>query len=135
MKKSTKATKATKATKEAPARVACPWLSSADALASKVETENKVEFDLVAKEGVVPSVTLTIYPTDMEWDNAILNLYGVSIRCVIRGGKNGMFLSLPSQKGKDGNYYDLVKVYDKGFYSLVNEVLAAYYGDEAEADA
>lgn len=134
MKKSTKATKATKATKEAPARVSCAWLTSADALASKVETENKVDFDLVARVDGKPAVTLTIYPSDKDFDNAILNLYGFSIRVIIRAGKSGMFLSFPSQKGKDGNYYDLVTCYDKDFHSIIKEVLEAYYNDDEETD-
>ena len=120
--------------KEAPARLNCQFLKVSEILASKVESENKVEFDLVARQKDIPTVTLTIYPTDYDFDNAILNILGFSIRVIIRSGKSGMFLSFPSQKGKDGNYYDLVTCYDKNFHSTIKELLAAYYNDETASD-
>lgn len=122
------------APKEAPAQLYLNFMSAADILATKAETENKVEFDLVARQKNVPTVTLTIYPTDYDHDNAILNLFGFSIRCTIRCGKSGMFLSFPSQRGSDGKYYDHVTAYDKRFHAVIKEVLAAYYDDGESAD-
>lgn len=120
--------------KEAPARLYLKFMTAADILATKAETENKVEFDLVARQKNVPTVTLTIYPSDFDFDNAILNVFGFSVRCTVRRGKSGMFLSFPSQKGKDGKYYDQVAAYDKNFHTVIKEVLAAYYDDEESAD-
>ena len=122
------------AQKEAPARLFLKFMKADVIMASKVESENKVEFDLVERQKGVPTVTLTIYPTDFDFDNAILNFFGFSIRCTVRRGKSGMFLSFPSQKGKDGKYYDQVAVYDKNFHVVIKEVLAAYYDDEESAD-
>ena len=137
MKKGTTNTKGnTKDTgkKEAPARLTLAFLTLDEIMASKAESENKVEFDLVARQKGVPTVTLTIYPSDKVFDNGILNLFGFSIRVIVRAGKSGMFISFPSQKGKDGNYYDQVSCYDKGFHAIVKEVLAAYYNDEETSD-
>lgn len=122
------------AQKEAPARLFLKFMATENIMASKVESENKVEFDLVDRQKGVPTVTLTIYPTDFDFDNAILNLFGFSVRCTVRRGKSGMFLSFPSQKGKDGKYYDQVAAYDKNFHAVIKEVLAAYYDDEESAD-
>lgn len=120
--------------KEAPARVSLKFREVADILTTAAESENKVVFDLVEKQNGADAVTFTIYPTDMDFDNAILNLFGFSVRCIVRQGKTGMFLSFPSRKGKDGNYYDDVTCYDKNFHALMKELLAAYYSDEAETD-
>ena len=120
--------------KEAPARLNLTFMKLDEIMASKVESENKVEFDLVARQKDTPTVTLTLYPSDKEFDNGILNLFGFSIRVIARAGKSGMFLSFPSQKGKDGNYYDQVTCYDKAFHAIIKEVLAAYYNDEETSD-
>ena len=118
--------------KEAPARLTLKWLEVSAILASKVETENKMEFDLVERQKGEPTVTLTIYPSDKDFDNAILNVFGFSIRVVVRAGKSGMFVSFPSQKGKDGNYYDQVTCYDKNFHSTIKAALSAIYADSNE---
>ena len=121
-------------------RYGLKWRTPAEILgdAQTSDDSNKVIFDLVARNGngkeLLPPVTLTIYLSDNDWDNALLNLFGVSIRCTVRSSKNGMFLSLPSQKGKDGNYYDIVTVYDKDFHAVGKEVLNGYYSDDAEGD-
>ena len=120
--------------KEAPSRLTLAFLTLDEIMASKVESENKVEFDLVARQKNLPTVTLTLYPTDKDFDNGILNLFGFSIRVIARAGKSGLFLSFPSQKGKDGNYYDQVTCYDKSFHAIIKEVLAAYYNDEETSD-
>lgn len=120
--------------KEAPARASLKWREVAAIMGDKLESENKVEFDLVDRQKGLPTVTLTIYPSDNAYDNAVLNAFGIAIRVMVRQGKSGFFLSMPSQKGKDGNYYDQVSCYDKDFHSMTKELLAAYYGDETEAD-
>ena len=119
---------------EAPKRVTLKFRTVDDILFSAFSNENKVVFDLVEKQNGADTVTFTIYPTDMDFDNAILNVFGFSVRCLVRQGKSGMFLSFPSRKGKDGNYYDDVVCYDKNFHALMKELLAAYYMDEESAD-
>ena len=122
------------AASNAPERVTLKFRTVDEIIRTATGTENKVVFDLVAKQGVADTVTFTIYPTDMDFDNAILNLFGFSVRCLVRQGKSGMFLSFPSRKGKDGNYYDDVVCYDKNFHALMKELLAAYYNDDEAAD-
>lgn len=134
MKKNEVNTKAKGNKKEAPARVSLKFRTVADILTTAAESENKVVFDLIEKQNGMDTVTFTIYPTDMDFDNAILNLFGFSIRCFVRQGKTGMFLSFSSRKGKDGNYYDDATCYDKAFHALMKELLAAYYSDDAQAD-
>ena len=133
MNKNTKNTKNTK--NQAPARATLEWYTAESAYASVRKVgENSEVFDLVppAKEG--PSVTLRIFYSDNDYDNAILDLFGVSIRATIRQGSAGMFLSLPSTKKKDGSYFDLVTVYDKAFHGLIKDLLALVYSDESAAD-
>ena len=120
--------------KEAPACLALKFQDAKTIMAGRHETENKVEFDLCERQNGAPTVTLTIYPTDRDFDNGIINLFGFAIRVIIRSGKSGMFISFPSQKGKDGNYYDQVTCYDKLFHSMIKELLAAYYNDESETE-
>lgn len=135
MKKNTKPSNTKdNAKKEAPARLNLKWREVSAILADKVESENKVEFELVEKQKGVPTVTLTIYPSDNAFDNGIINLFGFAVRVRVCSGKNGMFLSYPSSKTKDGSYFDQVTCYDKGFHALTKELLAAYYEDETAAD-
>lgn len=113
----------------APERAALKFRAVDAIMSDHFENENKAVFDLVEKQGGMETVTLTIYPSDKDTDNAILNLFNFSIRGVIRSGKSGFFLSLPSYKGSDGKYYDHVTVYDKNFHETVKGVLAAFYKD------
>lgn len=121
------------AASNAPARVTLKFRTVTDIMGDAFTNENKVVFNLVEKQNGAELVTFTIYPTDMDFDNAILNVFGFSVRCLVRQGKSGMFLSFPSRKGKDGNYYDDVVCYDKNFHALMKELLAAYYNDDDEA--
>lgn len=122
------------AARNAPARVTLKFRTVADIMGDAFTNENKVVFNLVEKQNGAELVTFTIYPTDMDFDNAILNVFGFSVRCLVRQGKSGMFLSFPSRKGKDGNYYDDVVCYDKNFHALMKELLAAYYNDDEASD-
>lgn len=129
-----KGTKKAPANKKAPEQAYVKFLPVLDVLSKAAETENKVVFDLTAHDGRPPEVTLTIYPSDRDFDNAIINVFGFSIRVIIRAGKTGMFVSFPSQKGKDGKYYDIVTCYDKDFHALMKELLSSYYNDEESAN-
>lgn len=117
---------------KAPERATLKWRDPAAILGDRFENENKVVFDLVEKQNGLETVTLTIYPSDNDYDNAIISLFGISIRVIVRAGKSGMFISFPSRKGKDGEYFDEVTCYDKNFHSMIKEVLNGYYDDESE---
>lgn len=134
MKKNTTSKKATKETakKAAPERVKLKWRPVLDILADAVETDNSVIFDLVAKQNSMSVVTLRIYSSESSVDPCVIDVMGFSIRGLICDGKNGMFLSLPSRKGKDGEYYNDVTIYDRDFHAMMKELLAAYYGGEAD---
>ena len=58
----------------------------------------------------------------------------VEVSFKIIEGKNGLFASLPSTKGKDDNYYQDVKLLDKDNYeSFQKTVLEAYANPVVEA--
>lgn len=44
-------------------------------------------------------------------------------------GKNGLFLSMPSSKGKDGKYYDSVYSLDKDFFKSLQDACIKRYED------
>lgn len=44
-------------------------------------------------------------------------------------GKNGLFLSFPSKKGKDGNYYDSVYSLDKEWFNLLQDACIKKYNE------
>ena len=123
--------KSSKGTGAAPERCAFEFRKLEKIMGDKFENENKVVFDLVERQGGRTTVTLTLYPGDGDYDNGVLDLFGITIRVTARSGKSGMFLSFPSYKGKDGDYHDHVTVYDKNFHAIVKEVLTAYYADES----
>ena len=133
-KATTKKATATKETakKAAPERVTLKWRPVLDILADAVETDNSVIFDLVAKQNGISVVTFRIYSSESSVDPCVIDVMGFSIRGLICDGKNGVFLSLPSRKGKDGEYYNDVTIYDSDFHAMMRELLAAYYGGEAD---
>ena len=132
----TKATKGAKpAKKEAPKRATLKFQTCAEIMAGAYQDDKRTTFDLVAKNNGLETVTLTIYPTDADFDAAVINVFGFSIRCFIRQGSNGMFLSFPSHKDRNGEYHDDAACYDKAFHAIIKEVLTAYYSDEETPDA
>lgn len=59
---------------------------------------------------------------DLELDNTL----------VIKGltlveGKKGLFLSFPSKKGKDGNYYNFIYSLDKEWVTLLQDACVKKY--------
>lgn len=61
---------------------------------------------------------------DLELDNTL----------VIKGltlveGKDGLFLSFPSKKGKDGNYYNSVYSLDKEWLKTLQDACVKKYND------
>ena len=72
-------------------------------------------------------VTLTITDTDKDYDFGQLNVFGLCVNVTIFSGKEGMFISYPSYKNKDGEYVNLVNNFDKDFNSIIKEVLARHY--------
>ncbi len=53
---------------------------------------------------------------------AQLEFSGACFWCRVVEGKNGYFLSMPSQKDKEGEWHDVVAVYEKGFHNLMKEL-------------
>ena len=121
---------------EAPARAMLKWRKPDEIITSAItDDKGNMHLELVEvqddKDGKkLPVCTLNIYPTNYDFDNGTLDLFGFSIRVQIRSGKNGMFISFPQEKGKDGNYYDRVSCFDKQFHQMIKEVLAGVYEDE-----
>ena len=138
MKKNTTSAKKSlaKGKGEAPARAMLKWRKPDEIITSAItDDKGNMHLELVDpqedKDGKkLPVCTLNIYPTNYEFDNGTLDLLGFTIRVQIRSGKNGMFISFPQEKGKDGNYYDRVSCFDKQFHQMIKEVLAGVYEDE-----
>lgn len=67
-------------------------------------------------------ITLNVNAEKM-WAN--VNYCGCSFFTQIKERKDGgYFLSFPSYKKNDGSWEDIVSIYDKGFHSLVKDLLA-----------
>ncbi|MDP2920853.1 MAG: SpoVG family protein [Candidatus Omnitrophota bacterium] len=45
-------------------------------------------------------------------------------------GKNGLFVSMPSEKGKDGKWYNIAHPLTKEFRESLNEVVLQAYEEE-----
>ena len=45
-------------------------------------------------------------------------------------GKNGLFVSMPSEKGKDGKWYSTAHPITREFRELLNEAVLESYGSE-----
>ena len=45
-------------------------------------------------------------------------------------GKKGLFVSMPSEKGKDGKWYDIAHPLTKEFREALNEVVLEAYEEE-----
>lgn len=121
---------------EAPARAMLKWRKPDEIITSAItDDKGNMHLELVEpqedKDGKkLPVCTLNIYPTNYDFDNGTIELLGFSIRVQIRSGKNGMFISFPQEKGKDGNYYDRVSCFDKNFHAMIKTVLSGVYEDE-----
>ena len=72
-------------------------------------------------------IYLGIVESDKDYDFGYIEVFGFSINVTIRGGKNGMFISFPSAKSKNGGYVDLARCYDKGFHATVKLLLEKLY--------
>lgn len=76
---------------------------------------------------VCDDMEIAIFEGDNS-DTAYVTLFSaVKITCKIRNGKNGAFISLPSFKGSDGEYKDLVKIFSKEIWEDINGLLKALY--------
>lgn len=71
-------------------------------------------------------IILGIVETHKDFDFGYIEVFGFSINVTIRSGKNGMFVSFPSVKTKEG-YADLARCYDKSFHETVKALLARLY--------
>lgn len=61
---------------------------------------------------------------DLELDS-ILVIKGLTLV----EGKNGLFLTFPSTKGKDGKYYNSVYSLDKEWYNLLQDACIKKYNE------
>ena len=77
--------------------------------------------------GLADGIYLGIVETEKDFDFGYIEVFGFSINVTIRGGKNGMFISFPSAKSKNGGYVDLARCYDKGFHATVKLLLEKLY--------
>ncbi|MBQ0111597.1 MAG: hypothetical protein KBT03_00540 [Bacteroidales bacterium] len=78
-------------------------------------------------------VYLDICFNDDGNDTAQLNVCGVAVKCRIVKAKNRnrevtYFLGLPSYKKKDGDYADLVIIFNKEMNECISELLERIYG-------
>lgn len=53
---------------------------------------------------------------------AELDFCGACFWCRVVEGKNGYFLSMPAQKDMEGEWHDVVTVFEKGFHATVKEL-------------
>lgn len=78
------------------------------------------------KEAAVKEIKVTRAHQFDDGSVAIdMEINGVSIyNSTLREGKNGMFVSFPSRKGKDGKYYShvYVKLSEEDIKSIVEQV-------------
>ena len=72
-------------------------------------------------------IYLGIVEPEQDFAFGYSEAFGFSINVTIRGGKNGMFISFPSAKTKNGDYVDLARCYDKGFHATVKLLLEKLY--------
>lgn len=50
----------------------------------------------------------------------------------IRDGKNGLFVSMPKEVGKDGKWYERVRLVDDGFKAHLNTLLLDAYEKKSQ---
>ena len=50
-------------------------------------------------------------------------------------GKNGQFVSMPRQQGKDGKWWDSITILTKAAKEEINHVILAAYQQDASADS
>lgn len=82
--------------------------------------------DKVTLYPLATGVTLSIVEGN-ETDFGSLTFFGVRINVAYRMGKNGVFISYPQYKTKDGEYKDHVTSYNKDLNALVRAIIEAHY--------
>ena len=104
-----------KNTKKGGRVYATKWNTIEEVMSSAVADDKTVRYTLAT------DIELTLNEEKM-W--AQVNYCGCSFFTQIKERKDGgYFLSFPSYKKKDGTWEDIVSIYDKGFHSLVKELL------------
>ena len=77
-----------------------------------------------------------VYPVENAGNllaTASVEIEGIVIKGFkIVGGKNGEFVSWPSQKGKDGKYYDQVYALDRDTRLDVEDCILDKFNDEKD---
>lgn len=105
-----------KSTKKEVKTYSTKWYTLDEVISKAQANEKTVLYPLA------DGITLNVNAEKM-WAN--VNYCGCSFFTQIKERKDGgYFLSFPSYKKKDGSWEDIVSIYDKGFHSLVKELLA-----------
>lgn len=128
----TKATKANKTQAQSPRQYNTLFRPVADIVATAVEPkEGTGATRYTLDEG--GAFVLAICFTDKDYDFGSLTVLGLSVNVTVRATKDGaMFLSFPSVKNKNGDYVDLVRMFDKDFHTCVKALLSAIYSEQEE---
>lgn len=105
-----------KSTKKEGKSYSTKWYTVDEAISKAQASDKTVLYPLA--EGITLNVN-----AEKMW--AQVNYCGCSFFTQIKERRDGgYFLSFPSYKKKDGSWEDIVSIYDKGFHSLVKELLA-----------
>ena len=92
------------------------------------ETKKQVESDFFAE--IADGVTLDLYNRGSKGIKAKITLLNAFvIFASVVGGKNGLFLSYPSFKTKNGDYVNQAYCFDKEIIKTINEAIEAYLED------
>lgn len=92
------------------------------------ERENKMEIKTKKENKKVANNEIKVTRAHQFEDGSVaidMEVNGVSIyNSTLREGKNGMFVSFPSRKGKDGKYYShvYVKLSDDDIKAIIAQV-------------
>ena len=92
------------------------------------ETKKQVESDFFVE--IADGITLDLYDRGAKGVNAKITLCDAFvIYARVVGGKNGLFLSYPSFKTKNGDYVNQAYCFDKDINKAINEAIDVYIND------
>lgn len=95
-----------------------------------VKTVSETDDYCIDSYELAPYVKIDMCYRQGSNDTAQLNLFGICIRCrVVEDKKNKrFFLALPSYKAGNGDYKDLVTIYNKEMHTVIRQLLDEIYG-------
>ena len=99
------------------------------------ETKKTVESDFFAELDKEGNSTMDLYDRGRKGISAKITLCDAFvIYAKVVEGKNGLFLSYPSFKTKDGDYVNQAYCFDTEINKSINEALNCCYGDDCEEE-